>query len=91
MNGDPATGQRTGPEPLLTLASFRRRRAVINFGVLLGVRSGSGGKGVGGNSGSGGSVNGVLGPHPFPDSLKAEGRGMLTVGTLVEVSQAGDS
>lgn len=32
---DPATGVRTGAEPLLTLASFRRTRGSINFGVLL--------------------------------------------------------
>lgn len=44
--GDPATGERSGPEPLLTLASFRRERAAINFGVLLG--------GVGGRSGEDG-------------------------------------
>lgn len=33
---DPATGVHTGAEPLLTLASFRRTRGSINFGVLLG-------------------------------------------------------
>ena len=32
---DPALGRRTGPEPLLTLASFRRRRGRILFGLLL--------------------------------------------------------
>ncbi len=45
--GDPVTGQRSGPEPLLTLASFRRHRAAINFGVLLG-----GGGGGGNDAGS---------------------------------------
>ena len=32
---DPALGRRTGPEPLLTLASFRRHRGRILFGILL--------------------------------------------------------
>jgi hypothetical protein len=39
--GDPATGERSGPEPLLTLAAFRRERAAINFGVLLGASAGA--------------------------------------------------
>jgi hypothetical protein len=32
---DQATGERRGAEPLLTLASFRRRRGRVHFGVLL--------------------------------------------------------
>ena len=32
---DPRRGLRHGPEPLLTLASFRRVKGRINFGVLL--------------------------------------------------------
>lgn len=33
---DPTSGERSGSEPLLTLASFRRTRGAINFGILLG-------------------------------------------------------
>lgn len=32
---DQSSGERGGPEPLLTLAAFRRRRGRIHFGVLL--------------------------------------------------------
>lgn len=32
---DPASGQRSGPEPLRTLASFRRQKGRIFFGALL--------------------------------------------------------
>jgi hypothetical protein len=32
---DPVTGSRTGSQPLLALAAFRRVRGAINFGVLL--------------------------------------------------------
>jgi len=32
---DPALGRRTGPEPLRTLATFRRVRGRIHFGLLL--------------------------------------------------------
>lgn len=32
---NPADGIRRGPEPLLTLASYRRARGRINFGILL--------------------------------------------------------
>lgn len=31
---DPATGKRSGPEPLLTLAGYRRSRGRISFGLL---------------------------------------------------------
>ena len=56
---DPATGVRTGAEPLLTLASFRRTRGSINFGVLLGggrpvEDAGDADNADGGSGGSGG-------------------------------------
>lgn len=60
--GDPSTGERSGPEPLLTLASFRRERAAINFGVLLGGLSSRGGSGndmniASGNDGTAGAAD----------------------------------
>ena len=59
--GDPATGRRSGPEPLLTLASFRRRRASINFGVLFGSGPSSGGGGCGsGHDDDSAAVAGVV-------------------------------
>jgi hypothetical protein len=32
---DPEAGQKGGPEPLLTLAAYRRTRGQIHFGILL--------------------------------------------------------
>ena len=32
---DASQGKRVGPEPLLTLARFRRNRGRINFGLLM--------------------------------------------------------
>ena len=32
---DPEAGKRGGPEPLLTLAAYRRTRGRIHFGILL--------------------------------------------------------
>lgn len=37
---DPASGQRSGPEPLRTLASFRRHKGRIFFGALFNLLAG---------------------------------------------------
>lgn len=75
--GDPATGERSGPEPLLTLAAFRRERAAINFGVLLGAAAGTA-AGAADGEGCGGGAQGGSGG----------GGNMLRVGTPVYVQSA---
>ena len=85
--GDPATGERSGPEPLLTLAAFRRERAAINFGVLLGAATSAGNGAAADPVAPSGAQSGV--------ALQAGGggggggsSGVLSVGTLMFVQPA---
>ena len=83
--GDPATGERSGPEPLLTLAAFRRERAAINFGVLLGAAA-SAGNGAAAPGASSGAQSGVA--LQAGGSGGGGGIGVLSVGTPVFVQPA---